>query len=738
MKRLLVVSAFALISTLPASLSSAQSNASISGDTVTESVVLPEPLTTDQVDALVSRMSDEDVRALLLQQLSANAVASDAAADQADLSEFFYHGTVGAFSTILGGFFGLPAAIQGQVQSVQAFNLQHGSVGWVQLLSMLGAAIVIGLAIEWLVNIFVGKRLPSPEIVSEPTLQQSLKFLAIRLVREVLGVFVFFVCARIAVNQMLSGDLLALGETFLFSLVLLPRVTYSAARFLLAPHHPAYRIVQTDDITARFLTRHPVALALVGGVMISLIEFNRQSFLQTGSVGLGFWLDLIFRLYLVYIIWRAWDGLQSMMLGTEADLNRYEERIARAYPAFAIASVFAMWWVLAIVISYGAPHLLEGRGDIVTLTLLMLAPAFDTLIRGLVNHLVPPMKGEGPVAETAYAATKVAYKRIGRVVILGITLLIIANAWGLTPEMLAGAGEALFDVSYAIVLGYLAWEVFSLFINRKLANELTTHGLTAAAASAGEVGGAGGTRLSTVLPLFLLIGRAAIFVVFGLIALSELGIDTTPLLAGAGIAGLAIGFGAQKLVTDVVSGAFFLIDDAFRMGEYVEMGETKGTVEKISIRSMQLRHHRGPVYTVPYGEIQFLKNYSRDWGIMKLPFIFPFDTDPERIRKIFKKIGQDLLQHPEFGDYFLEPFKSQGVISIDDVGMTIRGKFTAKPGKQWEMRKAIFTEVHKQLAEAGIPFARREVRVALPNLSAEEDLSEEDKAKIAGAASAAG
>ena len=584
---------------------------------------------------------------------------------------------------------------------------------------------------------------PSPEIVSEPTLQQSLKFLAIRLVREVLGVFVFFVCARIAVNQMLSGDLLALGETFLFSLVLLPRVTYSAARFLLAPHHPAYRIVQTDDITARFLTRHPVALALVGGVMISLIEFNRQSFLQTGSVGLGFWLDLIFRLYLVYIIWRAWDGLQSMMLGTEADLNRYEERIARAYPAFAIASVFAMWWVLAIVISYGAPHLLEGRGDIVTLTLLMLAPAFDTLIRGLVNHLVPPMKGEGPVAETAYAATKVAYKRIGRVVILGITLLIIANAWGLTPEMLAGAGvvgqivEALFDVSYAIVLGYLAWEVFSLFINRKLANELTTHGLTAAAASAGEVGGAGGTRLSTVLPLFLLIGRAAIFVVFGLIALSELGIDTTPLLAGAGIAGLAIGFGAQKLVTDVVSGAFFLIDDAFRMGEYVEMGETKGTVEKISIRSMQLRHHRGPVYTVPYGEIQFLKNYSRDWGIMKLPFIFPFDTDPERIRKIFKKIGQDLLQHPEFGDYFLEPFKSQGVISIDDVGMTIRGKFTAKPGKQWEMRKAIFTEVHKQLAEAGIPFARREVRVALPNLSAEEDLSEEDKAKIAGAASAA-
>ena len=272
---------------------------------------------------------------------------------------------------------------------------------------------------------------------------------------------------------------------------------------------------------------------------------------------------------------------------------------------------------------------------------------------------------------------------------------------------------------------------------RPAANEMTSEGLTAEAASAGEVGGKGGSRLSTVLPLLRLVVHIAIATVFSLIALSELGIDTTPLLAGAGIAGLAIGFGAQKLVTDVVSGAFFLIDDAFRMGEYVEMGETKGTVKKISIRSMQLRHHRGPVYTVPYGEIQFLKNYSRDWGIMKLPFIFPFDTDPERVRKIFKKIGQDLLQHPEFGDYFLEPFKSQGVISIDDVGMTIRGKFTAKPGKQWEMRKAIFTEVHKQLAEAGIPFARREVRVAMPGTDSKNRSDEVDNLKLAAAASSA-
>ncbi|MEL6794938.1 MAG: mechanosensitive ion channel domain-containing protein, partial [Pseudomonadota bacterium] len=86
--------------------------------------------------------------------------------------------------------------------------------------------------------------------------------------------------------------------------------------------------------------------------------------------------------------------------------------------------------------------------------------------------------------------------------------------------------------------------------------------------------------------------KVAIAVIFGLIALGNIGIDITPLLAGAGIVGLAVGFGAQKLVADVVSGIFFLVDDAFRTGEYVEVEGTVGTVEKISIRSMQLRHHK--------------------------------------------------------------------------------------------------------------------------------------------------
>ena len=249
-------------------------------------------------------------------------------------------------------------------------------------------------------------------------------------------------------------------------------------------------------------------------------------------------------------------------------------------------------------------------------------------------------------------------------------------------------------------IGYVLYECVSLIINRKLAAEYTASGYNPdnEEIGGGDGGGAGGSRLSTVLPLILMVSRAAIVVMFLLLALGNIGVDTTPLLAGAGIVGLAIGFGAQKLVSDVVSGIFFLIDDAFRTGEYVEVEGTMGTVEKISIRSMQLRHHKGPVHTLPYGEIPKITNFSRDWVIMKLRFTVPFETDPNKVKKIFKKIGQEMLEIEEFKDDFLSPFKSQGVLEIDDVGMVIRGKFMCKPGTQFMIRKEIFNRVNKAFA----------------------------------------
>ena len=289
----------------------------------------------------------------------------------------------------------------------------------------------------------------------------------------------------------------------------------------------------------------------------------------------------------------------------------------------------------------------------------------------------------------------------------------LALLWGIDLTALASQGlgaraaSALVKVTAIALFAYGAWLMLDIAIERRLAREAAAQG---ASGEVGEIGGVGGTRTETILPLIRRTAQFGIAIPTALIALGELGLDVTPLLAGAGIIGLAIGFGAQTLVRDVVSGVFFLIDDAFRIGEYIETGSTRGSVERISLR---LRHHRGAVHTIPYGEIAKLTNYSRDWVIMKLRFRVPFDTDVNRVKKIFKQIGNELREHPELGEDFLQPFKSQGVLEIDDSAIIVRGKFMAKPGRQFMIRKEIFVRVQQAFEDAGIEFAKKAVIVQI-------------------------
>jgi small-conductance mechanosensitive channel len=125
---------------------------------------------------------------------------------------------------------------------------------------------------------------------------------------------------------------------------------------------------------------------------------------------------------------------------------------------------------------------------------------------------------------------------------------------------------------------------------------------------------------------------------------------------------------------------------------------------------MQLRHTEGAVHTIPYGEIPQVTNSSRDWVIVKMKFTVPFDTDMKKVKKIFKTIGAEIMQQPYAGD-IIETFKLQGVGDVNDVGMVIRGKFKAKPNRQWVARKDIYSKIQQAFEQNGIEFARREVRV---------------------------
>lgn len=297
------------------------------------------------------------------------------------------------------------------------------------------------------------------------------------------------------------------------------------------------------------------------------------------------------------------------------------------------------------------------------------------------------------IAEGAFAIAK------GLTIIVGVAVLL--RAWGLdpfAPAPASGPGRLLsgfVGAALSIVVGVALW---------RMVVELLAG---AAPAKPGvipdeERGGRVGGRMATirlVLRGFLL---AVIVVVTAMTALTALGANIGPLLASAGVVGLAIGFGAQKLVADIISGLFYLYEDAFRVGEYIECKGGKGLVERITLRSVILRHPRGPIYTIPFSDLGGIQNHSRDWVKTKFSFAVPSDVDLEMLRKTVKKVGEALAVDPELAGVFLEPLKSQGAVGIEGRSYLVGCKFTTRPGEQFLARRKIYAALQKALNEKGI------------------------------------
>ncbi|MHB2169275.1 mechanosensitive ion channel domain-containing protein [Alsobacter sp. R-9] len=255
-----------------------------------------------------------------------------------------------------------------------------------------------------------------------------------------------------------------------------------------------------------------------------------------------------------------------------------------------------------------------------------------------------------------------------------------------------------------LLVADLAWAAVKGWVDARLSRIVTTsHGEPEAGANA---------RLLTLLPL----GRKAFGVtLLGLVALSLLsifGIAVTPLLAGAGVLGIAIGFGAQTLVRDVLSGVFYLAEDVFRIGDYIEAGSAKGTVERITLRTVALRHQNGPLHFVPYGALGSVRNNSRDWVIDKFEIPLPPEVDSEFVRKLIKKIGQQMLEDPELAPLIVEPLKAK-LYRIEPGVKVFRCKVQTPPGKQFEVRAAAYRRIEAALRDNGIRFADSRSQIIL-------------------------
>jgi small-conductance mechanosensitive channel len=266
-----------------------------------------------------------------------------------------------------------------------------------------------------------------------------------------------------------------------------------------------------------------------------------------------------------------------------------------------------------------------------------------------------------------------------------------------------------------LFVAYVLWEFFKYATDPYMARKPKD---AAAAILDGDAAATPASRLSTMMPLLRVAGAILIVFIAVMIALEDFGINVLPLLAGASIFGIAISFGSQTLVRDIVSGIFYLTDDAFRVGEYIDCGRAKGTVEGFTLRSIKLRHQNGQVHTIPFGQLGQITNFSRDWLTVKFNLRFTRETDIEKLRKAAKKIGQEMLEVPEIQSEILAPFKMQGVADIIDNALLVRFKFTARPGNPAMIQREAVKRMFKAFPALGIEFAKEGATVILQSTSA--------------------
>lgn len=207
-----------------------------------------------------------------------------------------------------------------------------------------------------------------------------------------------------------------------------------------------------------------------------------------------------------------------------------------------------------------------------------------------------------------------------------------------------------------------------------------------------------------------------IWVVGVLLVLGELGVDLAPLIAGAGIAGVALGFGAQTLVKDCISGLFMLLEDQYGIGDVVDLGEATGVVEEVALRTTVLRGIDGTVWHVPNGEVQRVGNKSQHWSTALIDIDVAYDADLAAVRDVMQRTAEEVCARDQVNDHVLETPEVLGVETLGADGITLRMTVTTTPGSQWavqrELRAAL--KVAFDQADIDIPFPQRTVWLRNP------------------------
>jgi small-conductance mechanosensitive channel len=698
---------------------------------------LPANLSPGQVDHYLATLSDEQARQALAEELKEKTTAKPFEAPESfvlgresPIGRTFMAATEGVSS----GLERLRTSSSRAAESVgtvsSAFETITGGKGAGQLvMSVLSLLAIIGagfLAERLFIRATEGIR---HQLLTAVPLRRLQKLgLAIsRMLLEALGValyvlvtFLLFVLAYDKADAGYSLVSLYLIGSYYFKIFIF------AAKVVLAPRASALRLFPLGDEDARFLYRWMLRMAVAAVV----IGPGSLVFKEAGVSQELFSLMYCTGGVTIILLLIAMIGQSRRRVA----LAICPEREPGAGPATSLrTSVAGSWHVLAILYvvvtgSFWVVHGLMGRPVtvakmIMSLLLIPIFIAFDQWVQRLLKIAsgelpeIIDLSGDGetkaPDTQAIERRGNLKYyapviRRLFRGVLAAFLLVVTLRLWGIDVPFGQLLTSHVLSIVVALLLGFIVWETTKTRIDAKLREELPEEGEEM------DEGGEGGSRRGTLLVLLRKFILTVVFITVGLIVLSSIGVNIGPLIAGAGVIGIAIGFGAQTLVRDIISGVFFLVDDAFRVGDYVETTGAKGTVEKISLRSLRLRHARGMVYTIPYGRMGTVTNHSRDYNITKLDIRLRFDTDLETVRKIIKRLNKEIMKDDEFKSVLLDDIRSQGVREIDDSAMILRVKFKTLPGTQFVLRREVYQRLQQAFREQGIEFAHRNVTVYLP------------------------
>ena len=577
------------------------------------------------------------------------------------------------------------------------------------LLTQLALILAAGMAAEWLAKRLLRRFHLSIESQVTDSFGLRLFLVILRGILDLVAVAAF-VAAAYATMTLLApvhgGRVLALA---LINANVLVRIVLAAAKMFLAPQVSAMRLLPIEDEAANYSLlwiRRLVYVLAYGYFLTEVLPVLGTSKMVHGLtaklVGL-----IVAMMLVVLVLQNRLDVADKIRGGAGPVMSQFRGRAAEIWHLVAILYVLAIYGVWVLEVPGGFDYVVRSTG--ISVLIIAVSHALVLVIRKVLRRVFAiseEQKARFPGLE-ARAGRYLPFLSGGaQFVLYGAAVLAILRVWGLdaagwiaTPTGIAIA-KGLANIVVILLISLLVWELISAGIERYFA---------ARDSEGNEV--ARGQRALTLLPLLRNVVMISLAVLVTLTVLSEIGVNIGPLIAGAGILGLAIGFGAQTFVKDVITGFFILIEDSVGVGDIVVLGGYKGKVEAISIRSIQLRDLQGDVHRIPFSEVTSTTNRSKIYSFAFFDIGVAYREDVDHCMNVIREVGAEMRQDENFGSMILEDIEIMGVQSFDDSAVIIRARFKVAPGKQLGIQRAFNRLIKNRFDAEGIeiPFPHRTI-----------------------------